>query len=232
MTTQRTIAAIALVSLCLAAAAAQAERTMEIQIAYPHAETDVIFTNLRGTGDTFSVVARALNDGVPVDAPDMQMIIQTNRCDNMDVGPYIPTSGPTEGGWYMWSDLRLPAGGVTTAAPDQPFIGILGGNASGTVEITVASPDLTGAYPGGDGVVNLSDIAVFVEAYNGAYNPLADFNGDGEFDLSDITLFATELGTTCGGDKVDLGDVDLMKLINGGSETEAMSFGGLKATYR
>ena len=63
------------------------------------------------------------------------------------------------------------------------------------IELTAISlsPTTTPAFiPGdvnGDGVVNLQDVAPFVELLtNGNYLPAADINGDGTVDLLDVQL--------------------------------------------
>jgi hypothetical protein len=49
-----------------------------------------------------------------------------------------------------------------------------------------ASPDING-----DGVVNLSDIAIFASLYPGPYDARIDFNGDGVINLTDLSIFAS-----------------------------------------
>jgi hypothetical protein len=49
----------------------------------------------------------------------------------------------------------------------------------------------------GDGNVNLSDYSVFRSAF-GKVNPDADFNGDGTVNLSDYSIFRSSFGKTPG----------------------------------
>ena len=54
---------------------------------------------------------------------------------------------------------------------------------------TVNSPDING-----DCTVNLSDIALFAQAFTGAYSRCADFNMDGVLNLTDVSVIAAHFG--------------------------------------
>lgn len=58
--------------------------------------------------------------------------------------------------------------------------------------LRAVSPDLDG-----DGLVALNDVALFAQAYAGAYAFRADLHTDGAIDLSDIPLLARAMGAHC-----------------------------------
>lgn len=57
--------------------------------------------------------------------------------------------------------------------------------------LSIVSPDMTG-----DLMVNLGDITLFTQALD-TYSFGADFNADGQIDLSDISLMAQAIGAAC-----------------------------------
>jgi hypothetical protein len=66
--------------------------------------------------------------------------------------------------------------------------------------LRINNPDITGGGPGdlgGDGTVNLADVASFAARYFGSYSFLCDFYYDGVLDLKDIVLLAQSMGATC-----------------------------------
>jgi hypothetical protein len=85
----------------------------------------------------------------------------------------------------------LHAGGCSGDSSTRVYI-----NGSALIQppfaILFNSPDLTG-----DLLVNLSDVAAFVERYFGAYDHCADLYWDGTLNLSDIAAFAEHWGHAC-----------------------------------
>jgi len=57
--------------------------------------------------------------------------------------------------------------------------------------------DFVSADFNGDGQVNLSDGGEFTDILYGSYSPRADFNNDGMVNLSDIAAMAAGLGANC-----------------------------------
>jgi hypothetical protein len=55
--------------------------------------------------------------------------------------------------------------------------------------LTINSPDINA-----DGIVNLTDVATFANAFFGGYTRCSDFNMDGVINLSDLGVMASHLG--------------------------------------
>jgi hypothetical protein len=49
----------------------------------------------------------------------------------------------------------------------------------------------------GDGVVNLTDVAIFISSYFGPYSYARDLHWDGAVNLSDVALLAASYGDQC-----------------------------------
>jgi len=69
------------------------------------------------------------------------------------------------------------------------------------LDVRVKSPDLTGPA-GPDGIVNQSDLSVFIIGYNKQppatqFNSCCDFNDDGDTNLVDFALFRQHYGHRC-----------------------------------
>lgn len=230
---------VLLSTMLLIVGMASAQYDLEMDVEFPHA-TNVIMTNLEGTGDLFTVKARVTYNGDPVNYPE------TLELDWYDFNSYFvpcdynipalqPTSGPDSDGWYFWDDIRLPAGGVwpnaenpyaynvlQIVARDSWWVEVMGDIAVGN--IIVSSPDICGL----DGVVNLSDITTFQSYVGGPYYvPGADLNGDGLVNLSDIVRFTAAIGTTCSGKNVTVDKSSLEK-----AAVEQKAFDSLKSMYR
>lgn len=87
------------------------------------------------------------------------------------------------GGWavqptYVWL-LELPSG-IWSPLSSTPL------------PISYNSPDING-----DLRVDLSDISIFAFDYFGAYDYRSDFNYDGVLNLTDLAMFAPEIGAAC-----------------------------------
>lgn len=232
---RKTIIAL-LVSLVAITGLANAQYDLEMDIEFPHSQTNVIMTNYSGTGDEFTVKARVLYNGSPVNYPDdlflkFEWINDYFRSCLLAEGPTLdPTSGPDANGYYYWEDIRLPAGGVERQmhhpgnypvlyikARDSWWYGQIHDGQVAPIEIS--APGLTGF----DGVVNLSDYITFTQILNGNYLSCADLNGDGVIDLSDTVRFTYAIGTSCP-------DVKGNKRME--PATEIDSWGGVKSMYR
>lgn len=79
---------------------------------------------------------------------------------------------------YVWL-LELPSG---TWSPLS----------STPLSISYNSPDING-----DLRVDLSDVTFFAHDYFGVYDYRSDFNYDGVVNLTDVSMFAPELGAAC-----------------------------------
>jgi hypothetical protein len=86
---------------------------------------------------------------------------------------------PLEAGGHSTGDVEvLINGSMITASPPVPLM--------------VNSPDLNG-----DGIVNLSDVTLFVPLYTSAYDFTVDLACDGVVNLSDVVVLAGSLGRDC-----------------------------------
>ncbi|MBI3759921.1 MAG: hypothetical protein HY269_09235, partial [Deltaproteobacteria bacterium] len=113
-----------------------------------------------------------------------------------------PSGTETNGGWFQHT-INVAALVAPTATMRLHFIaGDL--NFPSTVEALIDDVSISGTgcttHPGdlnGDGLVDLSDVAILISHYGitgGATHDFGDLNGDGLIDLSDIAMVLSDYG--------------------------------------
>ncbi|HPF70246.1 MAG TPA: hypothetical protein PLQ13_06205 [Candidatus Krumholzibacteria bacterium] len=110
-------------------------------------------------------------------------------------GGFIPDSDTDAEGRTAWTQ-PLAAGGA--CSPDSSgklsiyVVGAFAGGQPDGLSIYANSADLNG-----DGIMNLTDIGLFVSDLTGMYSYRSDFNWDGTINLVDVGWLATALGSQC-----------------------------------
>ena len=96
-------------------------------------------------------------------------------------------------GMTQWQE-PLAAGGYTDPVSELTIVFVSGGALSQPpLDIYFNSPDLSG-----DGLVDITDIAMFAQDLFGAYSYRSDFNWDGAINLSDVSYMTTlGIGAEC-----------------------------------
>ncbi len=145
------------------------------------------------TGVVDATVTLTLMDGTPAviaDFPAEDMWLES-----ADGGLAFCTGGTTAdlntdvNGETQWV-TPLHAGGSSQA---QTVVMISGGAlTSGNLPLAHNSADISG-----DGVVNLTDVPLFVTDFYGAYAFRSDFSFDAVINLSDVVRMGTAIGASC-----------------------------------
>lgn len=105
-------------------------------------------------------------------------------------------------GWTTFSS-RLFVHRVAQGAPYDVSYAIYvdwGNNGVWTLEYQGDNIEVRTADLNDDAQVNVSDVQLFASYYyNGTYDAVADFNGDGAEDASDVMLLSTSMNAVCSG---------------------------------
>ena len=166
-------------------------------------EGAVVFTLPNGMGNALSDARLA---GAPIDGtltltvnnnlgdpianhPQEDMWLVTADGGLVTCGMVYPT-GPTDSNGETWFVDAIAGGGNSLMENAQAMI-------TGDPIPTTAALHFVSADISGDLLVNLSDIAVFTQDLNGAYNAQSDLNADGSINLSDIALMSQGIGAVC-----------------------------------
>ena len=108
-------------------------------------------------------------------------------------GGTIADADTDANGMTQWQE-PLAAGGYTDPVSELTIVFVSGGALSQPpLDIYFNSPDLSG-----DGLVDITDIAMFAQDLFGAYSYRSDFNWDGAINLSDVSYMTTlGIGAEC-----------------------------------
>lgn len=131
-----------------------------------------------------------------------EMLTSLAWCTNptLPVPPHYPNYAdlPTNNlGQTQFTLAYFGGGSVEAAATGGTYVWLL--ENSGTwnriptpVNVSYNSPDINA-----DGVVNLSDVAVFANDFFTGYNYRSDYNYDQVINLADVAMFAGSMGANC-----------------------------------
>jgi hypothetical protein len=172
--------------------------------AYAGAGSAVMFNIPNGGGSAFTAARDA---GGPVDAtvtltlidglgaPIANFPAEDMWLESVDGGLAFCTGGTT-------ADLNTDAAGQTqwvtplaAGGSSQALTAVMISGAaltSGNLAINHNSADISG-----DGIVNLTDVPLFVADFYGAYNFRSDFSFDNVINLSDVVKMGTAIGASC-----------------------------------
>ncbi len=152
------------------------------------------FTGARNTGGVVdATVTLTLLDGLS--APIVNFPFEDMWLESDDGGMAFCTGGTTAdantdaNGQTTWA-TPLQAGGSSMALTVVMISG--GALTSGDLAIAHNSADISG-----DGVVNLTDVPLFVNDFYGAYAFRSDFAFDAVINLSDVVRMGTAIGASC-----------------------------------
>lgn len=132
----------------------------------------------------------------PMDVPIAHYPFEDCWLESMD-GGLVPCIGGTTAdyntdfnGMTEWVNPPYAAG-----YSEAPVLVLINGDALDTnpgLPLNFNSPDING-----DGIVNLTDVAILSDAYFSGYQFRCDLNGDGLLNLSDVPIFATHFTAQC-----------------------------------
>lgn len=135
-----------------------------------------------------------LNDGSPVPgfaAEDMWLETTQGGLAPCFAGTVADANTDADG-VTQWQE-PLAAGGYSDPSSELTIVIIMGDPLPQSgLDIYFNSPDLSG-----DGLVDLTDIAVFTQDLFGAYSYRSDFIWDGAINLSDVALMTQGFGAEC-----------------------------------
>jgi hypothetical protein len=172
--------------------------------AYTGASTAVMFNIPNGGGSAFTAArdnAGAVDATVTLTLIDgLGAVIANFPAEDMwlesvDGGMAFCTGGTTAdlntdvNGLTQWV-TPLAAGGFSQANTAVMISGAA--LSSGDLPLNHNSADISG-----DGVVNLTDVPLFVGDFYGAYNFRSDFSFDNVINLSDVVRMGTAIGASC-----------------------------------
>ena len=106
----------------------------------------------------------------------------------------IPDSDTDALGVTSWSGALMAGGSAEPGSGNQFAINVNGWILAETMLTQLRA---NSADTNGDGVVNLTDVAVFSSGYFGPYTYAHDFKWDGVVNLSDLAMLAAAIGAQC-----------------------------------
>jgi len=185
---------------------------VRIQFEQPTDQPVSLFCTPAGGGQALS--AARLQDGTVVDAtititllvntgsgyepvaqfPYEDIWIQSSSGGLIGCQSVNPDANTDAQGRTSWASPLLVGGQLDPAAGDQLYVMVNGDRMDGDVTnfLRINSADING-----DGFVNLTDAAQFVEDLYGEYAYRSDFRWDGAVDLSDAGYIAAAYGQNC-----------------------------------